>query len=134
MQPKWRRVAKKGVMPLPIDAEGNQDIKSLRKGGPSGLVTVLLGLKWWGAAGGKAGLWEKAVHDVRLCLENLVTGPIKHKGNQASDDSRWVLLCLYFRRLLISCPQCAKEKEDIIVSQLPCRVSCHQSEISCPSM
>ena len=49
------------------------DLRNLRKGGPNGIVTVVIGLKWWGEAGYDRETWRNAVVDMRECFEVLVS-------------------------------------------------------------
>ncbi|KAK0492637.1 hypothetical protein EDD18DRAFT_1257624 [Armillaria luteobubalina] len=71
LQPGWRR---SDTGPLPSkDYSGVLD-KALRKGGPNGIVTVLIGLMWWGQgtlSTEEAALWKAMVADVRVCIHAL---------------------------------------------------------------
>jgi len=54
MQPSWRRNPDASALPLSLEkATGKQDVCVLKKSGPNGIVTVIIGLKWW--AENKAG-------------------------------------------------------------------------------
>ncbi|KAF9553597.1 hypothetical protein CPC08DRAFT_786976 [Agrocybe pediades] len=67
LQPKWRRADVDNALPLSHDcAEPNDNLQILRKGGPSGIMSVLVGLKWWAELGSSGGAvsWEAAVEDV----------------------------------------------------------------------
>ncbi|KIL55455.1 hypothetical protein M378DRAFT_63096, partial [Amanita muscaria Koide BX008] len=49
LQPEWRKPPHNCNLPkLMSTMSPDDDIHVLRKGGPSGLVTVVIGLKWWG--------------------------------------------------------------------------------------
>ncbi|KAM6490381.1 hypothetical protein JOM56_014145, partial [Amanita muscaria] len=49
LQPEWRKPLQDCSLPQPMSKmTPDDDILALRKGGPSGLVTVIIGLKWWG--------------------------------------------------------------------------------------
>jgi hypothetical protein len=81
IQPKWRQSSGDGLLPLPLSiAEKKEDIVCLKKGGPSGLVTVLIGLKWWASIRGQDARWLASVEDIRGCMENLVAPEKKKKG------------------------------------------------------
>lgn len=64
----------------------NEDLRALLKGGPAGLVTVILGLKWWGDTGHDLSAWRRAVADVQECLTVLLSYPPKRKSGQEPDD------------------------------------------------
>lgn len=72
LQPEWRR---SDTGPLPSkDYSGALD-KALRKGGPNGIVTVLIGLMWWGQGtlpAEEAALWKAMVADVGACIDALM--------------------------------------------------------------
>ena len=53
-------------------ASKNEDLLCLKKGGPSGLVTVMIGLKWWASIHDQDERWLASVEDVRLCMEDLL--------------------------------------------------------------
>ena len=81
IQLKWRQSLGDGLVPLPLSTAGKKDdIVCLRKGGPSGLVTVLIGLKWWASIRGQDARWLASVEDIRGCMENLVAPEKKKKG------------------------------------------------------
>ncbi len=46
---------------------------TLRRGGPNGLVTVLLGLFWWSSLGLEVPSWRAAVMDFRQCVAAMMT-------------------------------------------------------------
>ena len=81
LQPKWRQSSGEGLLPLPLSAASKKDIVSLKKGGPSGLVTVLIGLKWWASIRSDDVRWLAAVEDIRACMEDLVAPEGKRKGD-----------------------------------------------------
>jgi uncharacterized protein YPO0396 len=58
------------MLPPPVSiASAGEDLAILKKGGPSGLITVLIGLKWWASAqDGARERWTAAVQDVKECL------------------------------------------------------------------
>lgn len=84
LQPEWRKATEPGRLPLPVSvAMEGDDLASLRKGGPSGLVTVLIGLKWWaGTEEEDNERWISAIEDVKDCLANfkMPTNGKKRKG------------------------------------------------------
>ncbi|KAK0497445.1 hypothetical protein EDD18DRAFT_1462239 [Armillaria luteobubalina] len=71
LQPGWRH---SDTGPLPLkDYSGVLD-KALRKGGPNGIITMLIGLMWWGQGTlsmEEAALWKAMVADVRACIHAL---------------------------------------------------------------
>lgn len=62
-------------------------MSGLKQVGPTGLVTVLIGLKWWGIAGkvSDSMRWELAVLDVVETLELLLTG---NSGKQKAVNNK----------------------------------------------
>ncbi|KAF6742730.1 hypothetical protein DFP72DRAFT_752639, partial [Ephemerocybe angulata] len=64
MQPAARQ-GKEGEMPPMVSKEVESDLMILKVYGPSGLVVVLVGLKWW--ANVEDDCWIKAVEDVASC-------------------------------------------------------------------
>ncbi|TFK17978.1 hypothetical protein FA15DRAFT_710307 [Coprinopsis marcescibilis] len=68
MQPKWRRNPV-GELPLPIDK--SKSMAALKKPGLTGMVQVMVGLKWWSSTGG---WWQAAVEDVKNCLHSMTDG------------------------------------------------------------
>ncbi|KAF8327314.1 hypothetical protein F5887DRAFT_924833 [Amanita rubescens] len=75
LQPKERKGASVESLPVPMSAipPPGADIRSLRKGGPNGIVTVIIGLKWWGQSKHDVETWSCAVWDVQECLDTLVS-------------------------------------------------------------
>ncbi|KAF8228037.1 hypothetical protein L208DRAFT_1048235, partial [Tricholoma matsutake] len=49
LQPAWRKAQTHGALPVALDPKcpSNHNLWSLCKGGPNGLVTVLISLKYW---------------------------------------------------------------------------------------
>ncbi|KAF8221953.1 hypothetical protein L208DRAFT_1325112, partial [Tricholoma matsutake] len=49
LQPAWRKACTHGTLPVPLDPKrpSTSNIQLLHKGGPNGLLTVLIGLKFW---------------------------------------------------------------------------------------
>ena len=85
LQPKWRQISTDGRLPGPLSlAKGNDNLTTIKKGGASGLVTVLIALKWWAPLTDSDLDWEAAVKDIFSCLEYLTdTGRgTKRKGNE----------------------------------------------------
>lgn len=81
LQPKWRQSSGDGSLPLPLSvAKTKEDVVCLKKGGPSGLLTVLIGLKWWASIRGEDTRWLASVKDIRGCMEEWVTPEKKQKG------------------------------------------------------
>ena len=86
MQPPWRRNPDAGSLPLSLKtATGKQDAGVLRKSGPNGIVTTIIGLMWWGKHKASDERWEKAVVDVVACLNTFSSNRNKRKGN--GDDT-----------------------------------------------
>ncbi|KAK0475678.1 hypothetical protein EDD18DRAFT_1089647 [Armillaria luteobubalina] len=72
LQPQWRR---SDTGPLPLKDYSGALSKALRKDGPNGIVTVLIGLMWWGQGSlstKEAALWRAMVADVRACIHALM--------------------------------------------------------------
>ena len=89
VQPKWRQSSEKGSLPLPLSiASDKEDLASLKKGGPSGLVMIMIGLKWWASIQDKDTKWVDAVKDVRLCMEELLAPGKKRKGGDSGAGTR----------------------------------------------
>jgi hypothetical protein len=88
LQPAWRKVRTHGTLPVALDAKhsSSHNIRSLHKGGPNGLLTVLIGLKWWRLAGGDGDLWTQAVNDLASCFEDVavVSMPAKRLASSSS--------------------------------------------------
>jgi hypothetical protein len=89
VQPKWRQSSVTGSLPLPLSiASDKEDLVCLKKGGPSGLVTVMIGLKWWVSIGNKDTKWFAAVKDVRSCMDELMAPGRKRKGGGSGEGAR----------------------------------------------
>lgn len=86
LQPEWRPSKRKGGLPMAFKKNESRRLIGLRKGGPNGLVTVLIGLKWWKGCDGVP--WDAAVKDVRECLERCVTVTAagQKRGADGSDE------------------------------------------------
>jgi len=86
MQPLWRKNPVSDGLPLSLEvAKGKESIQSLRKGGPSGLVTVLIGLKWWA---GEDKRWDMALDDLILCLKLFDRLSLKRKHSDGNEPER----------------------------------------------
>ena len=85
IQPKWRQVSTEGALPGPLSAATISDsLDALKKGGVSGLVTVLIGLKWWMPLHGVVDKeWGAAVEDVTSSLQLMAkaSGGTKRKND-----------------------------------------------------
>lgn len=85
IQPKWRQVSPDESLLVPLsEAKGSDNLNALKKGGASGLVTVLIALKWWAPLDHNDKDWEAAVEDVTSCLQQMTdTGAgTKRKRNE----------------------------------------------------
>lgn len=81
VQPKWRQNPANG---LPLDITSGKskgNMSSVMKGGPSGLVTLLIGLKWWANIRDSDLRWGLAVQDLIGCFTSFITGSMKRKGD-----------------------------------------------------
>jgi len=90
MQPAWRKNSDASGLPVAIDkAKPKQDVSTLKKCGPNGIVTVIIGLKWWAANRDHDERWVKAVLDVIACLESFLSQRNKRKGtDENANDGR----------------------------------------------
>lgn len=77
LQPEWRQAKQSGGLPLAITGRESRPLSGLRKGGPNGFVTILIGLKWW--KGVENPNWIAAVNDVKCCLERCLVGQTVRK-------------------------------------------------------
>ena len=85
LQPEWRKSADSGGKLLPISSMTPEDnIRTLRRSGPTGIVTVLIGLKWWGETAYEKETWNSAVIDVQECLEAILPGGLNR--GKVSDE------------------------------------------------
>jgi hypothetical protein len=89
VQPKWRQSSVTGSLPLPLSiASEKNDLVCLKKGGPSGLVTVMIGLKWWGSICENDTKWLAVVKDVKSCMDGLMAPGRKRKGGDSGEGAR----------------------------------------------
>ncbi|KAG6807322.1 hypothetical protein H0H92_008002 [Tricholoma furcatifolium] len=95
LQPDFR--SSSDVLPAPSydpPAAGEVDAwVSLRKGGPNGLVAILILLNWWGLAlcddkpAEARSFWERSVADVTHCIEKMVATPRVGKRKRGAGAS-----------------------------------------------
>ena len=89
VQPKWRQSSVPGELLLPLSVTSDkEDLSCLRKGEPSRLVTVMIGLKWWAAIRNKDTAWLAAVKDVKMCIDELTVPGRKQKGGDTGEGAR----------------------------------------------
>jgi len=85
IQLKWRQVSTEGALPGLLSAATNSDsLDALKKGGVSGLVTVLISLKWWMPLHGDVDKeWGAAVEDITSSLQLMAkaSGGTKRKND-----------------------------------------------------
>ena len=77
MQPKWLQNGSRDGLPmaLPIGKTTTKDdLLLLRKGGPLGIVMILIGLKWWASIHNKDKQWKLAVEDISACFGAFANG------------------------------------------------------------
>ncbi|KAF9549377.1 hypothetical protein CPC08DRAFT_729374 [Agrocybe pediades] len=81
LQPEWRQSHTEHSLPLSHEVgTAKDDLGVIRKGGPSGIMAVLVGLKWWAALGSAGDVsWENAVEDVLLCFKKFNAPVTKRK-------------------------------------------------------
>lgn len=80
---KVEAIDRKGSLPLPLSlASEKQNLIGLKKGGPSELLTLRIGLKWWAPTRDKDARWLAAVKDIGMCMEELMVPGRKRKGGQ----------------------------------------------------
>jgi hypothetical protein len=60
------------------------DLLQLRKGGPSGIMMVLIGLKWWASIHNEDKQWKLAVDNISACFGAFATG--KRKAGPLADN------------------------------------------------
>ncbi|KAF8873306.1 hypothetical protein BD779DRAFT_1451980 [Infundibulicybe gibba] len=89
MQPSFRH--RDNILPAEVYtlADGNNDDiwARLHKGGPSGLVSVLTMLGWWGRGGSADPNWKAATIDIRRVLECMTAASMKRAGEDLEQDS-----------------------------------------------
>ena len=66
MQPHCRRFSFESD--LPGELKATYDLGDLKSAGKSGLVSVLIGLKWWAALRDSDARWGQAVRDLKNCF------------------------------------------------------------------
>ncbi|KAH9479049.1 hypothetical protein JR316_0007624 [Psilocybe cubensis] len=85
-QPKWRQSSEAGKLPQCLSVAGGKDsINVLKKGGPNGLVTVMIGLRWWAKHRHSDPRWEEAVEDILAvfqAFQEVAKVTKKRKGNE----------------------------------------------------
>jgi hypothetical protein len=87
IQPQWRRTSEVNSLPLALStATQKQNMTSLKKTGPSGIVVVLISLKWWYTVQGEDERWGKAVDDIHECLKLFMLDDGKRKAIGEGDD------------------------------------------------
>jgi hypothetical protein len=89
MQPTWRQVNGTGSLPVSLaNAKAKDEIASIKKSGPSGLVTVLIGLKWWASLRENDEEWAAAVTDLKDCFEHWNKPEVrsKRRGGDLSNN------------------------------------------------
>ena len=72
LQPKWRLARESGGLSLAIMPCKSHPLPGIRKGGPNGVVTILISLKWWRHIEDPD--WMMAINDVKSCLERCLAG------------------------------------------------------------
>jgi hypothetical protein len=73
------------------NAKDKDDTGCIKKGGPSGLVTVLVGLKWWVSLQENDAMWEASVNDLNGCFEywsKPVVGKKRRGGELVNDVAK----------------------------------------------
>lgn len=80
MQPQARQ--RDGpLIPISLSSLGdNVNISAIKRGGPNGILTVLIGLKWWAVARIEDQRWLEAVTDIRECFECFGRAGTKRKA------------------------------------------------------
>ena len=65
-------------------AKSADNLNALKKGGASGIVTVLIALKWWAPPTDSDTAWEDAVRDITSCLKCVADSGrgTKRKGDE----------------------------------------------------
>ena len=89
MQPKWRQNATADGLPMALpNGKTKDDLSPLRKGGPSGIVTILIGLKWWASIHNEDKRWKLAVEDISACFGAFASGSKRKAGPLADNKGR----------------------------------------------
>lgn len=87
MQPKWRQNSTGDGLPMALtQGKTKDDFSPLRKGGPSGVVTILIGLKWWASIRNEDKRWDLAVEDISACFGAFATASVKRKAGPLADN------------------------------------------------
>ncbi|KAH9477997.1 hypothetical protein JR316_0010230 [Psilocybe cubensis] len=91
-QPKWRQSSEAGKLPRCLSIAGGKDsINMLKKGGPNGLVTVMIGLRWWAKQRHSDPRWEEAVEDILAVFQAFQGGgkvTKKRKGDEENIEAK----------------------------------------------
>ncbi|EMD32326.1 hypothetical protein CERSUDRAFT_77357 [Gelatoporia subvermispora B] len=91
LQPHWRissTAPSSSSLPPAVYEDPSNDWKSLKKSGPTGFVTVLVGLAFWAQASPRASHeWKRALNDVHQCLRRLVSSPSKRAAPDVSESN-----------------------------------------------
>jgi hypothetical protein len=81
-------------LPLHIaSGKSKGNMSSVMKGGPSGLVTLLIGLKWWASIRDSDPRWGLAVQDSIACFTSFTTGSMKRKGDDVVTEKSMKKKC-----------------------------------------
>jgi hypothetical protein len=87
MQPKWRQNATSNGLPMALsDSKPKDDLSALRKDGTSGIVAILIGLKWWASIREMDKQWNLAVDDIYTCFRAFSAQAGKRKGGPLTDN------------------------------------------------
>jgi hypothetical protein len=65
-----------GNLPIKLTDELKGHVAGLKKRGPTGIVVVLVGLKWWATTGARGAEWKMLVEDVLACFRVFVQGSV----------------------------------------------------------
>ncbi|PBK94138.1 hypothetical protein ARMGADRAFT_928406, partial [Armillaria gallica] len=85
LNPSWRCSLTSGG--LPRSDYTSKSLLALRKGGQYGLVTVVLGLYWWGKGRQAEDNWLGMVNDVANVIDVVLCPERKRTGQKRSIDS-----------------------------------------------
>jgi len=71
-------------------AKGSDNLNALRKGSVSGIITVLIALKWWAPPDHDDKDWEAVVEDVTSCLQHMTntSAGTKRKSDEEEPISK----------------------------------------------